>query len=221
MSPFYDNYDNEDYNNESESPSDIFLRLLESQLAIIIQSTNVTHAAVYISSDNDERDRGGTRENEEEGKEDMEEREEEREGPVMQLVCSYPPSSRSYSNSNIEDYDDHNDSYESDMNADNGAGDRLDRNGGSSSSKYGGQSGGRTASIGMDNSKKIDKDRTDSMNTVTDSTYGDDIVKPSEWTGGVTIYPIQYRGIKLGILHTLVSEDLNEEGMGDAEQVLT
>ena len=105
LAKFNDNdyYSNSQSQSVELSPSDIFLCLLESQLAIIVQSTNITHAAVYISSESD----------------DLREAEDE---PVMQLVCSYPPTLRVDNDrmSSIldddDDFDDHNDSYESDMN---------------------------------------------------------------------------------------------------------
>jgi hypothetical protein len=86
MVPFFDSYDSNPNPNSNQyqsapelAPSDIFLSLLESQLAILIRSTNITHTAIYISSDNDD-------EYENQYDKDF----DDENPPVMQLICSFP-----------------------------------------------------------------------------------------------------------------------------------
>ena len=263
LAKFNDNdyYSNSQSQSVELSPSDIFLCLLESQLAIIVQSTNITHAAVYISSESD----------------DLREAEDE---PVMQLVCSYPPTLRVDNDrmSSIldddDDFDDHNDSYESDMNNisndddfhdddDNhddgdgihtGNGSRSERSStgsyrnndqGRSSSSSGknkkgsgsgsGSGSGRSRSRSMssptgsdskDNSNSNDNDSSNyngNENNIDDTVYRDDsdtdsdtdpvLKSPGGGASGVTIYSIQHRGINLGILQTLISNDFLYDDM--------
>ena len=199
MAQFFDNdyYSNSQSSSTGNNPSDMFLSLLELQLAIIVQSTNITHAAIYISSESDEQ-----RDNDEE--------------PVMQLVCNYPPTSRDDSDRrngalDFDDFDDHNDSYESSNNKIDGYDDN-DRNRSSSSGNR------STKDSGSDraNDKNGDKAKYSARNSdsatsgnideeESDSTY----INTDQAAGGVTIYPIQYRGINLGILQTLINKDFS------------
>ena len=205
MAQFFDNdyYSNSQSSPTGNNPSDMFLSLLELQLAIIVQSTNITHAAIYISSESDEQ-----RDNDEE--------------PVMQLVCNYPPTSRDDSDRrngalDFDDFDDHNDSYESsnskiDGSDDNDNDNDNDRNRSSSSSSRSARISGSNG-VNDKNGDKAkcstsDVDSTASGNSdeeESDSTY----INTDQPTGGVTIYPIQYRGINLGILQTLINKDFS------------
>lgn len=200
-------FDSEFYRNSPSSPSDlnpahVFLSLLESQLAIIVQSTNITHAAIYMSSENDE-----LRDDDE---------------PVMQLVCSYPPtpqSRESDSPNNIrsrrEDYGNPNDNIRDNVN-------NYDKKGRQVSSSIPKNAPIRTSNITRDRGAQ---NAYDVSSTIEDANSGDselymedsansdpDSDSDSDWSdhgseATSTVYPIQYQGLNLGILQTIVNKE--------------
>lgn len=196
-------FDSEFYRNSPSSPTDlnpahVFLSLLESQLAIIVQCTNITHAAIYMSSENDE-----LRDDDE---------------PVMQLVCSYPPtpqSRESDASNNVrsrrEDYSKASDGIQED--ADDDDYDGKERQVSSTSNIP------RRAPIRTDNntSDRRTQDAFDVASTVEDldseesEIYIEDVVD-SDWSSHGSepmsmVYPIQYQGLNLGILQTIINKE--------------
>jgi hypothetical protein len=204
-------FDSEFYRNSPSSPTDlnpahVFLSLLESQLAIIVQCTNITHAAIYMSSENDE-----LRDDDE---------------PVMQLVCSYPPTPQSRENdpsknvrSRRGDYIKASDGVQNNEAEDDYDGKERERQVGSTSTST--SSTPKRAPIRTSNttSDRRTQDAFDVSSTVEDSNadsedsevYIEDVVD-SEWSdlGGEPmsmVYPIQYQGLNLGILQTIINKE--------------
>lgn len=192
------------------SPSDIFLSLIESQLAIIVQSTNITHAAIYMNSENDESRDGD-------------------EQSVMQLVCSYPPTPRSLQDEDMSDMRTESDDFDT---YDKSSADGVD-----GSTKGGGSTGNTGSSIPSNRSQpatKVEGNRWNSFSALDDADddvsemFGvnaakeemdmdadsadfdnDDVLKQG-WAGGAesisTVYPIQFQGLNLGILQTVINK---------------
>lgn len=192
------------------SPSDIFLSLLESQLAIIVQSTNITHAAIYMNSENDESRDGD-------------------EQSVMQLVCSYPPAPRSLQDEDMSDIrtdSDDLDTY-----------DKSSADGMNGNTKGGASTGSTGSSIPTNRSqpaKKAEGNRWNPFSAVEDAdddvaetfdvnaakeemdmdvdsaAFNNDDVLKQGWAGGAesisTVYPIQFQGLNLGILQTVIDK---------------
>lgn len=191
------------------SPSDIFLSLLESQLAIIVQSTNITHAAIYMNSENDESRDGD-------------------EQSVMQLVCSYPPTPRSLQDEDMTDIRTDSDEFDT---YDKSTADGMDGN-----TKGGGSAGSSIPSNRSQPAKKAEGNRwnpfsaqddgdddvsgTFDVNAVKEEVDmdadsadfdNDDVIKQGQgWAGGAesisTVYPIQFQGLNLGILQTVINK---------------
>ena len=194
------------------SPSDIFLSLLESQLAIIVQSTNITHAAIYMNSENDESRDGD-------------------EQSVMQLVCSYPPTPRSLQDEDMTDIRTDSDEFDT---YDKSTADGMDGN-----TKGGGSAGSSIPSNRSQPAKKAEGNRWNPFSAVTSSTDDDDLdgvgasninavkedieidgdtadfdnddVIKEGWAGSggesiSTVYPIQFQGLNLGILQTVINK---------------
>jgi hypothetical protein len=189
------------------SPSDIFLSLLESQLAIIVQSTNITHAAIYMNSENDESRDGD-------------------EQSVMQLVCSYPPTPRSLQDEDMTDIRTDSDEFDA---YDKSSADGMDGN-----TKGGGSTGNSIPSNRSQPGKKVEGNRWNPFSALEDA--GDDVTGTSDvnaakeefdvdadsadfdnddvikqgWAGGAesisTVYPIQFQGLNLGILQTVINK---------------
>ena len=194
------------------SPSDIFLSLLESQLAIIVQSTNITHAAIYMNSENDESRDGD-------------------EQSVMQLVCSYPPTPRSLQSDDMTDIRTNSDDFD--------AYDKSSADGMNGNNKEGGSVDSSIPSNRSQPAKKNEGNRWNPFSAVTSSTEdadvdgrqafdvnaikediemdvdsadfnNDDVVKQG-WAGSggesiSTVYPIQFQGLNLGILQTVINK---------------
>ena len=192
------------------SPSDIFLSLLESQLAIIVQSTNITHAAIYMNSENDESRDGD-------------------EQSVMQLVCSYPPPPRSLQSDDMTDIQSGSDDFDAfDKSSADGMG-----------TKKGGSVDSSIPSNRSQPGQKTEGNRWNPFSAVTSSTDDDDLdgvgasninavkedieidgdtadfdnddVIKEGWAGSggesiSTVYPIQFQGLNLGILQTVINK---------------
>lgn len=206
VAQFFDNdyYSNGQSSSTGINPSDVFLSVLELQLAIIVQSTNITHAAIYISSESDEQ-----RDNDEE--------------PVMQLVCNYPPTPRDDGDKlssmlDVDDFDDHNDSYESSNTKNDGYDDHdHDRGSSSSSNNRSGRNTGSNASSNKGGDKNMynanSKNNVVAESTIEQEENGSTFISTDRSRGGVTIYPIQYKGINLGILQTLINKDFSNDDL--------
>ena len=170
------------------SPADIFLSLLESQLAIIVQSTNVTHAAIYMSSEGDDY--------------------LDDEEPVMQLVCSYPPTLRTDDIDGIGsirqefNVNDINESAPNSVNAREYAADgRKDVANNSGRPKV------NKGAMKKDTRVVVESDFV--MDIADIEIDEDDILKPG-WgrprgESTSTVYPIQFQGANLGILQTMIN----------------
>lgn len=191
------------------SPSDIFLSLLESQLAIIVQSTNITHAAIYMNSENDESRDGD-------------------EQSVMQLVCSYPPPPRSLQSDDMTIQSESDDFDTFDKSSADGM---VVKKGGSADSSIPSnrsQPGQKTegnrwnpfsAVTSSTDDAYLDGVRAFDINAVkedieidvdTTDFNNDDVIKEG-WAGSggesiSTVYPIQFQGLNLGILQTVINK---------------
>jgi hypothetical protein len=210
-------FDSEFYRNSPSSPTDlnpahVFLSLLESQLAIIVQSTNITHAAIYMSSENDEL------------RDDYE--------PIMQLVCSYPPTPQSRESdesnnvgSRREDYIKSSNGIRNNEDEDNYDGKERERQVSSASTSNipkrapiptSNNASDRRIQNAFDVASTVEDSSSDSGNS---DVYIEDVAD-SDWSdhGGEPIsmvYPIQYQGLNLGILQTIINKEYQS---GDGSQ---
>lgn len=202
-------FDSEFYSNNPSSPTDlnpanVFLTLLESQLAIIVQCTNITHAAIYMSSENDE-----LRDDDE---------------PVMQLVCSYPPTPQSRDSdasndvrSKREDYSEASVGIQDREDEDDSECKRRERQV-SSTSNIPKRSPIRTGNITSD---QMTQDSIGEDSAVEDSDLGNaeiytENVVDSHWSDHgkeptSMVYPIQYQGLNLGILQTIINKEYQSD----------